>query len=185
MPNWWNMGWRGTSLWRFYLKKQLHYLEIDLSQSCLKKMLANEQIVHDVCNNVWWARQYNLLLYYGHLIWQQVRKNPDITDLFYVNYCPNCVKLTFLPLQPYLFAFFTYFSFLYFSHTRAVMLNALCVGLFKLNSVFLSWLFTDVLHIEVYKEVICCLSQMRYLWILTKLTMVSITLNIDSSLRLS
>lgn len=36
----------------FILKKQLHYLEIDLSQSCLKKMLANEQIVHDVCNNV-------------------------------------------------------------------------------------------------------------------------------------
>lgn len=131
MPNWRNMGWRGTSLWRFYLKRQLHYLEIDLSQ--WKSFLKNVSKWADSrCNNVWWARQYNLFLYYGHLIWQQVRKNPDITDLFYVIYCANCVKLTFLPLQPYLFASFTYFSFLYFSHTRAVMLNALCVGLFKL-----------------------------------------------------
>lgn len=97
MPNWRNMGWRGTSLWRFYLKDNYIIKRLIChSESCLKKMLANEQIVHDVCNNVWWARQYNLLLYYGLLIWQQVGKKPDITYLFHVNYCPNCVNVSSL-----------------------------------------------------------------------------------------
>lgn len=166
MPNWRNMGWRGTSLWRFYLKKQLHYLEIDLSQWKLKKkMLANEQIVHDVCNNVWWARQYNLLLYYGHLIWQQVGKKPDITYLFHVHYCPNCVNVS--PFTAIFIRFlYVFLVFIFFPYACR---NALCAGLFKLNSVFLSCLSTDVFlliyYIEVYNEVIWCLSQMWYLWI--------------------
>lgn len=142
MPNWRSMGWRGTSLWRFYLKKQLHYLEIDLSQWKLKKkMLANEQIVHDVCNNVWWARQYNLLLYYGLLIWQQIGKKPDITYLFHVNYCPNCVNI---PPFTAIFIRFLY-VFLVFIFFPYACRNALCAGLFKLNSVFLSCLSTDIL----------------------------------------
>lgn len=166
MPNWRSMGWRGTSLWRFYLKKQLHYLEIDLSQWKLKKkMLANEQIVHDVCNNVWWARQYNLLLYYDHLIWQQEGKKPDITYLFHVNYFPNCVNV---PPFTAIFIRFLY-VFLVFIFFPYACRNALCAGLFKLNSVFLSCLSTDVFlliyYIEVYNEVIWCLSKMWYLWI--------------------
>lgn len=143
MPNWRNMGWRGTSLWRFYLKKQLHYLEIDLSQwKLFKKMLANEQIVHDVCNNVWWARQYNLLLYYDHLIWQQVGKKPDITYLFHVRYCPNCVNVP--PFTAILIRFlYVFLVFIFFPYACR---NALCAGLFKLNSVFLSCLSTDILY---------------------------------------
>lgn len=143
MPNWRNMGWRGTSLWRFYLKDNYIIKRLIChSESCLKKMLANEQIVHDVCNNVWWARQYNLLLYYGLLIWQQIGKKPDITYLFHVNYCPNCVNV---PPFTAIFIRFLY-VFLVFIFFPYACRNALCAGLFKLNSVFLSCLSTDILY---------------------------------------
>lgn len=161
MPNWRNMGWRGTSLWRFYLKRQLHYLEIDLSQwKLLKKILANEQIVHDVCNNVWWARQYNLLLYYGLLIWQQVGKKPDITYLFHVNYCPNYVNVP--PFTAIFIRFLYVFLVFIFSPMRA---ETHCVQDCSNWIVFFFHVFLLIYYIEVYNEVIWCLSQMWYLWI--------------------